>query len=55
MVILFKMKKAPNKISKEELIKIQTTQSFFLQPSNKTHKDKSKYTRKTKHSKKFGS
>jgi hypothetical protein len=41
--------KPKDKISKEELIKIQTSQTYFLQPSNKIHKDKSKYTRKNKH------
>ena len=44
-------KKPKTRIEKEELIKIQTAQSFFLQPPNITHKDKSKYTRKTKHKK----
>lgn len=41
--------KPKNKISKEELIKIQTSQTYFLQPPNKTHKDKSIYSRKIKH------
>ncbi len=45
--------KNKNKISKEELIKIQTAQSFFLQPPNRCHKDKSKYTRKDKHKKNY--
>lgn len=44
-------KKPKDKIEKEELIKIQTAQSFFLQPSNKTHRDKSKYSRKKKYRK----
>ena len=42
-------KKSPGKITKEELIKIQTAQTFFLQPPNKPHKDKSRYSRKKKH------
>jgi hypothetical protein len=41
------------KISKEEIVKIQTAQSFFLQPGNRVHKDKSKYSRKSKHFKKY--
>jgi hypothetical protein len=48
---MVRKKKPKNKIEKEELIKIQTAQSFFLQPPNKTHKDKSKYNRKTKYKK----
>ena len=46
---MVRKKKSPDKITKEELIKTQTAQTFFLQPPNKTHKDKSRYSRKKKH------
>lgn len=40
-------------IPKEEIIKWQTAQTFFLQPGNIVHKDKSKYSRKSKHVERF--
>ena len=44
-------KKPKDRIEKEELIKIKNAQEFFLQPSNRVHKDKSKYSRKEKYKK----
>ena len=39
-------------IEKEDLIKIQTAQSFFLQPGNRVHNSKTAYKRKPKYGKK---
>lgn len=40
------------KMEKEDLIKIQTAQSFFLQPVNRVHVQKTSYKRKPKYGKK---
>ena len=39
-------------IEKEDLIKIQTAQSFFLQPGNRVHNSKAAYKRNPKYGKK---
>jgi hypothetical protein len=40
------------RLEKEDLVKIQTAQSFFLQPGNRVHDPKTSYKRKPKYGKK---